>query len=224
MARNFKSRGGLDKLKAITALKMSGKIVIPAQGLDMPMEIWQKNPDKMRMESTFQDKKIVQAYDGHVGWWIMPFLSGEPQEMAPEQAEILAVQADCENPLVVFKEKGNKLELLGREDMEGTPVFKLKLTQAGGREIYFYLDADSGVELKSAMTLKNGETATLNEILYGDYRPVDGVTMPFSVENRMNGKTQVRMTMENIEINPAINDGLFAMPSKKEAAKTDRQK
>ena len=225
LARNYQARGGLDKLKAITSMKMSGKIVIPAQGLEMPMVMWQKNPDKMRMETTFQDKMIVQAYDGQKAWWIMPFLSGEPQEMSPEQAGLFAEQADFENPLVVFKEKGYKLELLGREDMDGTPVFKLKLTKADGREIYFYLDADSGVELKSTMTLKNGEAATLNEILYGDYRPVDGVSMPFSVENRMNGKTQVRMTVENIEINPAMNDGLFAMPSKRERPKpTGRSK
>src|SRR4030042_1893986 len=85
LALNYQAHGGLDKLKAITAMKISGKIVIPEQGLEMPMVMWQKYPDKMRVESRFQDKKIVQAYDGQKAWGIMPFLSEEPQEMEPGQ-------------------------------------------------------------------------------------------------------------------------------------------
>ncbi|MCG2812526.1 MAG: hypothetical protein L6428_13915 [Candidatus Aminicenantes bacterium] len=224
LARNYQAHGGLDKLKAITAMKMSGKMVIPDQGLEMPMVMWRKYPDKMRVESQFQEKKIVQAYDGRKAWWIMPFLSEEPQEMAPEQAKLFAEQADFENPLVVFKEKGYALELLGKEEMEGTLVFKLKLTKTDGREIFFYLDAESGLEVKSTLTLKIGETETLNEILYGDYKPVDGMMMPFYVENKMNGKTQMQMTMETLELNPAMDDAMFAMPQKKEAAKTDEPK
>lgn len=224
LARNYQAHGGLDKLKAITAMKMSGKMVIPDQGLEMPMVIWRKYPDKMRVESRFEEKKIVQAYDGRKAWWIMPFLSEEPQEMAPEQAKLFAEQADFENPLVVFKEKGYPLELMGKEEMEGTLVFKLKLTKPDGREIFFYLDAESGLEVKSTLTLKIGETETLNEILYGKYKPVDGMMMPFYVENRMNGKNQMQMTMETLELNPAMDDAIFAMPQKKEAAKTDEPK
>lgn len=224
LARNYQAHGGLDKLKAITAMKMSGKMVIPDQGLEMPMVMWRKYPDKMRVESRFEEKKIVQAYDGRKAWWIMPFLSEEPQEMAPEQAKLFAEQADFENPLVVFKEKGYPLELMGKEEMEGTLVFKLKLTKPDGREIFFYLDAESGFEVKSTLTLKIGETETLNEILYGKYKPVDGLMMPFYVENRMNGKSQMQMTMETLELNPAMDDAIFAMPQKKEAAKTDEPK
>jgi hypothetical protein len=224
LAKNYQSRGGLDKLKSITAMKMSGRIVIAEQGLEMPVVIWQKQPNRMRVESTFQEKKIVQACDGQKTWWIMPFLSPEAQEMPEEQARLFREQAVFENPLVVFKEKGYQLELLGKDDMEGTPVFKLKLTKAAGREIYFYLDAGSGIELKSTLTLKTEEVETLNEILYGDYRAVAGVMMPYYVENKLNGKTQVQMTMETVEINPAIDVGLFALPQKKETPKAEVQK
>lgn len=224
LAKNYQAHGGLDKLKAMTALKMSGKIAIPAQGLEMPIVLWQKSPNKMRVESTLQDKQIVQAYDGRKAWWIMPFLSAAPQEMAQEQAKLFAEQAEFENPLVVCREKGYLLELVGREDMAGTPVFKLKLAKTDGKEMYFYLDAESGIILKNTLTMKTGETETLNEILYGNYKPVDGVNMPFYVENKVDGTIQVRMTMETIEINPAIDDAIFAMPQKIETAKPDGQK
>lgn len=224
LTKNYQARGGLDKLKAMTAMKISGKIVIPARGMEMPMVMWQKNPNKMRIESTFQEKVIVQAYDGQKAWWIMPFIAPDAQEMSQEQMEQFKDQADFENPLVVYKEKGYKLELLGKGDLEGTPVFKLKLTKTDGREIYFYLDAASGIELKSTMALKSGANETMNEIIFGDYKPVNGLMMPFHIENKTNGKTQVQLSLTTIEINPAIDDAIFVMPLKKGEAMVADQK
>jgi outer membrane lipoprotein-sorting protein len=224
LALHYQAHGGLDKLTAMKAVKMSGKIVITAQGLEMPMVIWQKNPNKMRIESTFQDKVIVQACDGRKAWWIMPFMASAAQEMSPEQSQQFKDQADFENPLVVYKEKGYKLELLGKEDLEGIPVFKLKLTKTGNLEIYYYLDAASGIELKSTMVLKSGANETMNEIIFADYKPVNGLMMPFHIENKINTKTQAQLTLTTIEINPVIADAIFVMPLKKEEAKVPGKK
>ncbi len=224
LAKNYQAHGGLDKLKSLTGWKMTGKIIVPAQGLEIPVAMWQKSPDKMRVESIFQNRKIVQSCDGQKTWWIMPFLSEEAQEMPEEQGKLFRDQADFENPLVVYKEKGYKLELLGREEMDGTPVFKLKLTRTGGRETYFYLDAESGIELKSALRMKMGGTEALAEVLYRDYRTVDGYMMPFAIENKANGKSQMQMVIEAVEINPALEDAFFAMPGKKNVAPVEGRK
>jgi outer membrane lipoprotein-sorting protein len=218
LAKNYQARGGFDKLRALTAMKVTGKIVVSDQRLELPMVLWQKNPNKLRIENTFQDKVIVQAYDGQKAWWIMPFMAPDAREMSQEQSKEFKEQADFENPLVVYKEKGYKLELLGKEDMEGTPVFKLKLTKGDGREIYFYLDAASGIDLKNTMVLKAGETETINEIIFSDYKPVNGLLLPFHIENRTNGKTQAQLTVATIEINQVIDDAIFVMPLKKEEA------
>lgn len=217
LAMNYQARGGLNKWKSLTGWKMTGKIVFPAQGLEMPVVIWQKIPDKMRVESTFQGKTIVQAFDGRKAWWIMPFLFEAAQEMPAEQGRLFRDQADAENPLVVYREKGYPLELLGREELPGTPVFKLKLTKAGGREIYLFLDAVSGIELKSTQLVKQGENEALVEIFYSDYRQVSGRAMPFAIENRLNGQLQMQLTLDDIEVNPAIEDAFFAMPASREA-------
>jgi len=218
LARNYQARGGLDKLKALAGWKLSGKMAVAAQGLELPVVIWQKAPDKLRVETTFQEKKIVQAFDGRQPWWIMPFLSGDAQPLPPEQDKQFREQAVFENPLVTFGEKGYKLELLGKEEMDGKPVFKLKLVKVDGREIFYYLDAASGLELKSSLLLKTGESESLLEILYGDPRPVNGLMLFFAVDNRLNGQPQMQMTFDEIEINPAMGDALFAMPDRKDAA------
>jgi hypothetical protein len=218
LAKNFQARGGLDKLKAVTAVKLSGKLIVPAQGLEMPVTIWQKKPARIRIESTFQDQVIVQAHDGRKAWWIMPFVAPEAREMSREQGERLAEQADFENPLLAYREKGDRLELLGREELEGAPVFSLRLTRADGREILIYLDEKSGVELKNTMVLRPGAGETVQEIIFTDYKPVGGLLMPFAIENKTDGKTVARLSLTAIEINPRVDDAIFLMPGKKAAA------
>ena len=132
---------------------------------------------------------------------------------APEQGRLLAEQADCENPLVVYKEKGYPLELLGREEVDGTPAFELKLTKTGGKVIHIFLDAEKGIELKSARAAQAGEGEGTVEVRYGDYRTVDGRLMPFAIENRINGKVRMRLTIMAIEFNPVLDDAFFAMPA-----------
>jgi len=216
LALHYQAHGGLDKLKAMKAVKMSGKIVIQDQGVEMPMTLWWKTPDKMRTESTFQDKVIVQACDGRQAWWIMPFMAPDAREMSQEQGRYFTEQAFFENPLVEYKEKGFTLELLGKVDLEGISVFKLKLIKTDGREIYFYLDVASSVMLKSTMVLKSGANPTINEILFTNYKLEKGLLMPFQIENKTNGKTQAQLTLATVEINPVIDDAIFAMPLKKE--------
>jgi hypothetical protein len=224
LAKNYQARGGLDKLKAMAAAKFSGTLLVPAQGLEMPVTVWEKYPATIRIENTFQDKVIVRAYDGRKAWWIMPFLAPDAMEMPREQAERLAEQADFEDPLVAYKEKGFKLELVGREELEGIAVFKLRLTKAGGREIFFYLDEKSGMELKSTMILRSGASEAMNEIIFSDYKPVNGLQMPFAIENKTDGKTVARLTVAIIEINPLIDEAIFLMPEKKVAAVVPGQK
>ncbi len=74
------------------------------------------------------------------------------------------------------------------------------------------------------MVLKSGASETMNEIIYGDYKPVNGLLMPFHIENKTNGKTQAQLIVATIEINPAIDDAIFVMPLKKGEAKVDNRK
>lgn len=218
LAGYYKARGGLEKLQGLKGWKLTGTIVLTAQGLAMPLAMWQRYPDKLRVETTFEGRTTVQAFDGKKAWWIVPLISDKAREMPPDQGLPFRRQAGFEDPLVVWKEKGYRLELLGREQAEGAPARKLRLTTAEGGQVLYFLD-DAGLLRKSAMPLAPGEDPPLLEVVYGDYRPVDGLQMPFTIENRDNGRTQMTIEAESIEIAPDLPDSLFAMPG--DAAKKD---
>lgn len=214
LAKNYQARGGLEKLKSIKALYFEGKMVMPsAQGMEMTIKMWVKRPNMMRTESTVQGKKVVQAYDGKNAWWIMPFMgSEEPQLMPDTQAENMKEQAEGWDPLVNYKKLGYKLEYLGKDEVEGTEVYKLKLTKKNGRVVYYYLDTESGIEIKTEIYIKRGESEYKVETEFGDYKEVNGVMIPFYIENRANGNTVSQLTLQKVVINPEIDDSIFKMP------------
>jgi hypothetical protein len=221
LARNHLSRGGRDKLLAVKSLKISGRMTLPELGIEMPLVLWQKDPDKLRIESTFQNQVIVQASDGGNTWRILPFLqTGEPQDMPADLALMFRECADFPDPLVFYKARGDRLELLGREEIGGTPVYKLRLTRRGvDRPILYFLDAESGMEMKNSSPVMNGGKERTVESWPRDFRPVDGVMMPFAVETRGDGKLLMQMTFDSVEINPVIDDSLFRKPQPKQDIK-----
>ena len=215
LAKNYQARGGLEKLKSIKSLYMEGKIVMPAaQSMEMSVKMWIKRPNKIRTESTMQGKKIVQAYDGEKAWWIMPFLGSEKPQLMPEtQAENVKEQAEGWDPLVNYKKLNYKLEYLGKDEVEGTEVYKLKLTKKSGRIVYYYLDTESGIEIKTETYIKRGESEYKVETEFGDYKEVNGIMIPFYIENKSNGKTISQLTLQKVVINPEIEDSIFEMPA-----------
>src|SRR5512132_1429290 len=129
--KNIDAHGGVQKLKAVKSIKASGKII--QQGIEIPITLQQKRATMVRMDATFQGKSMVQAYDGETGWKIDPFQgSSDPEKVAGDDLKDLQEQSDLDGPFVDYKDKGHTVELIGKEDLEGTPVYKLKLTLKNG--------------------------------------------------------------------------------------------
>lgn len=225
LAKNYESRGGLKKLKAIKTVVFEGKIFIPMQNLEFPVKMCQKKPNKLKMEATVMEKKIVQGYDGKKAWYINPMMGSEdPQEMTEDQAKEAIQQAESIDPLVDYKEMGCKLEYSGKEDMEGTEVYKLKMTRKDGRVEMFYLDTESGIELRTSSNIKRGESEILSESLFGDYKEVEGIMFPFAIEIKVNGQTTMKIAVASVKLNEKLEDSLFEMPAKKVEEKKEPEK
>jgi hypothetical protein len=221
----IQAKGGRDKIKSVKTLRFTAKMTM-GQGMEAPVVMELVPPEhKLRMEFTIQGMTGVQAYDGAKGWQVMPFLGKtDPEPMTGDDLKDAKENADLvEGPLFNYKDKGNKVEYLGKGDLEGTPVQKLKLTQKDGDVTTIYLDADSYLELKNETTRTIRGQATDLETTFGNYKQVDGLTMPYTIETKPKGAPAGQaITVEKIEVNTAIAASRFDMPKvekKKEAAK-----
>jgi outer membrane lipoprotein-sorting protein len=215
IAKNIKATGGEEKLKAIKSLKTTGKLIIPG-GFEGAVTILNKSPQSVRQEISISGQSIIQAYDGSTAWQINPFSgSKKAEKLAPdsEEAKDLLDSADIGGPLLDYKAKGHKVEFLGKEDLEGSPVFKLKLTKANGDIQYHFIDAESGLELKTSSKRKIQGNEIETEQIFSDYKEVNGLTLPFAFEAKAGGKTQVQVVVEKIEQNVPLDDTLFHIPA-----------
>ena len=211
--KNIEAKGGYEKIKSVQTIKMTGNMM--QQGMKIPFTIWQKRPSFFRLEATVQGQTMVQAYDGETAWWIFPFMGDPtPQKMPEDQVKDVIDQADIDGHLVDYKKKGNKVEFLGKEDMEGTDVLKLKLTKKDGDVQYWYLDAEYYIELKVTSKRKQGETEMEVDTYLSDYKDVNGLMMAHSIESKVDGNTVAQITIETVEMNVDVDDSKFKMPVK----------
>ena len=223
IAKNVAARGGMEKIKALQSLDMT--IKANQQGIEFPGKLQWKRPDKMRLEMTIQGKTMVQAYDGKTAWTVMPFLgSPDPQVMAAEEAKDVIEQADMDSPLVDYKAKGHSVELVGKEDVDGSPAWKLKLTLKNGDVAYLYIDTETGLDIKETTKHKQQGSEVEIESFNTNFKPVEGVLFPFSIENKVQGKSIGQFTIEAVKANVPLDDKAFAMPAPAKPAPVDKDK
>jgi outer membrane lipoprotein-sorting protein len=211
--KNLDAKGGLQKMKAIKSAKLTAKII--QQGLEIPLVIQQKRPRFVRVDVTFQGKSQTMAYDGETGWKTDPFQgSSDPEKIAGDELKEAEEQSDIDGALVDYKEKGHKVELVGKEDMEGTPVYNLKLTLKNGDVRNIFLDAENYLELKVNLKRKTPGGEIEVDQYVGNYKPVNGVLFAFSLETKVKGQTVNQIVIEKVELDVPIDDSLFKMPAK----------
>jgi hypothetical protein len=219
IARNIEARGGLDKLQSVRSIRTTAKFTQGSFRADFRQE--NKRTDKVREEIIIQGMAQVQAYDGKTGWQISPFGGRkDPELLSQDDLKSLAVDADMDGPLIQYKEKGHKAQLVGHDSMEGTDCFKIKLSMKNGDVRYYYLDTDSYLELKVEIQTTIRGALQESELYYGDYEQVNGIYYPFTVEQAQKGSSsRAQISVEKIEQNIPLEDAIFSMPASKPEAK-----
>lgn len=214
IARHVESRGGLEALEAVATARLTG--TVSSGGVSNPITIEYKRPGKIRIEVESQGVTAVQAFDGEVGWAVFPAvgirlpteLTGEPLRQLQDRADVI------EGPLVGYAEKGHALELLGEEDVDGRPAYKLRLKRRSGSEMTVYLDAETCLEVKQ-VTESTVKGATLAVTVFlEDYEQVGGLTRAQKVRAvSKGGFLNQELDVEKTELNVDIDDARFVPPS-----------
>jgi hypothetical protein len=202
---------GQEKLLATNTLMMKGKIV--QQSFEIPFTSFQKRPMNFRSEAEFQGMKISSGFDGTMGWSVNPMTgSTDPQPMTEEQIDRMKIQADYDGLFYNYKEKGYTVEFIGKENVDDIETYVLKLTRLNGDVITSYIDAENYVLLKSKSKMKIQGVDTETEVIFSNYKYVNEILNPFSMETKMNGQTAMQMIFDEITYDTDMPDSMFAMP------------
>jgi hypothetical protein len=95
------------------------------------------------------------------------------------------------------------VDLVGLEDLDGKKVYHLRVQRKTLPPQDLYLDSTSYLEKKMSTTVPG---SGVMEVIFGDYRTVDGFTMPHSLKSVAAGMTVSEMKIDKIEFNVKLDD------------------
>src|SRR5256714_2456315 len=214
--RNVAARGGLQAWRAVNTVTMSGQLEAGGKkNSELPFVMKMKRGHKSRLEIRFADQTAVQVYDGARGWKLRPFLGrDEVEPYTPAEAKSATAWEELDGPLVDYAAKGTKVELAGKEAVEGNDAYKLRLTTKSGEQRNIWIDAASFLELKiEGQPRKIDSKMRKVAIYYRDYKTENGLTTPRVLETVVEGaKPGRKMNIERVVVNEPMQDDLFEKP------------
>lgn len=215
--KHFEATGGKDKWAKVYSLHYTGNYLM-GPGMEAPVTgIVISKPYHATYNSfTWQGMTNKTAIRADSGWTYNPF--GGKRETDPLPADAIRAEKLTNDPqglLFNYKEKGYTVDYLGMDDMDGTDVYKLRLTTRNGDMVYYFLDAESYYILKTAQRVKLKDKEQKSYSSYSDFRKTDyGVIVAFSHQSvDENGIEQGGpVNFSKIEVNGAVDLTLFDRP------------
>lgn len=206
--------GGKDKLASIKNIYMEGTSVMQ-NGTEITQKIWKVDGKLMRREISSSMFNMISVVTDKEGWSQNPRSNGNFEPMTAEMVTNMQSETDCAGPLVNYAAKGHKAELIGKEDVEGTECWKIKLTLKSGRDITYFINpvtfyVDRVVTTGGGFGGRGGGQGGApreTKIDYSEYKKTDdGFVFPF--------KTTVvgmggGLFFEKIEVNKPVDPKAF---------------
>lgn len=213
--RHIAAIGGRATLESIESLQLMGELYMPAAGMTLPLTLTQKRPAKMhvRVDVAAMGAEVLNGYDGETAWQVNP-LQGGTQKLSGEQARNLKEQADIDGLLVDYEAKGYSVAYVGEEEVKGTNTQKLQVMRPDSSEVFVYLDAATALQFKVESEGTNPMTGAKakSETYMSDYRDVDGMMVPFSLEVHFDGQLFQTVTLSDVKTNVEVDDAIFMYP------------
>jgi len=196
-----------DQLATVSSIKITGKV--STMGMELPMTMFMKNPNKVKVITSVSGQDIVQVFDGEKGYIINPMMgSSDPVELTGDQLNQVQNDNAFSNEILNYFKNG-KLTLEGEENVNDKPAFKLKAETEGRGPVYMFVDKDSFLLVKTTTTVDQMGTSMNVESDMTDYVDINGVVMPKKTTTSANGMEAAVVTFDTIEVNIPMEDSVF---------------
>lgn len=181
-------------------------------------------PDRERTEFKQFGAKIIQTNSGDQGW----IFDGSTNNIRNQRpTEISNFQRGIRTSIETllrgeWRNKNAKLSYVGRREASlGKRNDVVKLAYEDGFEVEYEFSAE-GLPMKSIFKTKGEEDAEIKEEdRFAQFVLIDGVLVPFIVDNFVNGKQVTRINYEKIELNKSVPDSIFTKPADVKQLKKD---
>jgi hypothetical protein len=165
----------------------------------------------MRQNISLMGMTGYQIMTPTAGWNFMPFQGQQkPEAITADELKENVDELDTQGELIDYKTKGHTVEYLGKDDVEGTEAYKLRITQKSGKVKTFYIDPASNYIIRTVAKQKaNGQEVEVTTDL-SDYKKLpEGIVVPMSVKLPFG-----QMKVTKVEVNKPVDENLFKPDTK----------
>jgi hypothetical protein len=218
VARNVTARGGLDAWRRVETMVWTGHIEsahAPAPSMQFVLE--QKRPNKTRLQINALGQRSMRVFDGARGWKLRA-ASGRPEAAepyGPQELRFAQAGHGIDGPLIDHAAKGNSVTLEGVDEIGGRKAYHLAVRLANGGKEDVWVDTETFLDIRcDRMADGPGGAPRRVSAVYGDYRTVEGLQIPFLIETGGGpGATPDKMQIERVVLNAPLGDSTFGSPA-----------
>jgi hypothetical protein len=209
LARAVDAVGGVKRLAAIESIHYTGKMTIAGHNIIGELALWWKGGEFYMETTMIGIGKIRAGKRGDVVWSQDPILG--LRTLAGKEAE----QAEWQSELFLAAEWQDhfaEAETVEARELDGRPVYDVKLTSAAGDEVLMTFDRETGLQVAQSFSQVSPTGAIPLRIKMEDYRDVDGLKVAFRQVMDASIAT-MEQQISSVEFNVEVDESRFAMPS-----------
>jgi len=202
----LKAMGGADKLRSIQSVVMEGSISV--QGFEIPVKLTSVHNKGVRQDFSLNGMSGYSILTPSAGWNFNPFQGQtKPEPITADDIREGINQLDIQGPFVDYVTKGHAVELLDKEDVEGTECHKIRFTYKNGKEEFCYFDPTTFFMVRQkGKTKANGQEIEVVSDLSGYQPNTAGFVFPMTI-----GSPMGVITMKSVQVNGEVSEALFSV-------------
>ena len=195
--------GGRPSLMKMTSRISKGSRV-GADGVLVPEEVYQKAPASLLIVTRYPDLVLRKGFDGVKGW----ARDAKGESVISEQ-DLAELERDAEfYKDVDLKRLYTRMSIRGQEKVGEQQAYVIEAKSKNGSSERLYFDVRTGLLVRRYKEFKIAIGSFPTQTDYQDYREVDGIKIPFTLQWSIPGRTWGRRITE-VKHNLVIDDAIF---------------
>ncbi|MBN1639215.1 MAG: DUF4292 domain-containing protein [Ignavibacteriales bacterium] len=206
----YREAKGCDKLEKVTSMVATEQIHFESSDSMLAYgRMIKKRPLKSRIEF-FAGISLIEIYNGTDGWYLDEFSGMKtPEKMPLDMISEVRQKAYIDDPLGSYEKLGYSIELEGTERVNEREAYVIKLITENNNYAYYYIDKENYLLLKQKFAGSGEFKEFTFEKVFSNYKEIDGILFPLSIEMYLNGMKQNESKVMEILLNRDIPDSLF---------------
>jgi len=211
----IRAAGGTKGISKIQTLAIEGTFTNASDGKAGTFTFDTKLPSRYYSELVADDKSWIEAYNGKSSWHENG--AGEVATfLGQESSQLEAAGLYYNARLIHLRRNKLALSLVGRAQVRGKDTWQIEVMAANGIKRQVYFDMATHLIAEERAAIGGIEEA----MIYGDYRILDGVKLPYQIELQR-GEDTYQIAVTRAVVNGVIGEHVFDFPKKSQAQSPD---